>query len=465
MLEAQKMKPTLTMDEDACGEDVTSSAITSRKRKRNEIQKKKQDNLNHRQRSQQLQQLSIQALLSVPLKYILRKTSNTKNKTVSNHPPDENSTNSGGKRRKEQLLLSKTEASAFIKLSNLAHEIDMLLYMLSSALHRSHVTKQLSMLISIPHSTFTSNISSNGFNCNDAAVATVAATSLSEATKIPSNKNTSGNNNSNTFPYNYYLRPIQCILNIHGTKIPNQVIQHVQENLERILSVEFPLLYQILIQCAEQNWFFSNALLVPEDDDDDDDEEDGDDGNDGNDSNDESCSDNNSSISNRNSKKRKKNANYVSQLGRDKGILAELEEEVCRRMDGLIQMATGTSVSLPSFDDCDDGCNPDGGADVDIDNIVNTSPDNREGLMSIEKLCQDLFSDSNDNNARSDSLEGATNEKRYDNENDTDGEEQKKSSCVSDSNLLEQQNCIAATNSQKDAAAALGMLSSWGHDI
>jgi len=202
----------------------TTSTETHRKRKRDGVQKK-QPKHEQRQKLQRKQEQqggghpSIQALLSVPLKYILRKTSNIKiNKVSSNHSHDRNIKNTAnGKRKKEQLLLSKIEASAFIQLSNLAHEIDVLLYMLSSALHKSHVTKELSRLISTPRPTpGNSGNNGGGNNVGTASASASSSASNSTCTTIPtknkkcestssiSNSNSKNNNNN---AYNYYLHP------------------------------------------------------------------------------------------------------------------------------------------------------------------------------------------------------------------------------------------------------------------
>mmetsp|Transcript_4226 Transcript_4226/g.8080 ORF Transcript_4226/g.8080 Transcript_4226/m.8080 type:complete len:366 (+) Transcript_4226:36-1133(+) len=94
--------------------------------------------------------------------------------------------------------------------------------------------------------------------------------------------------------YNIYLRPLLCLLHTHGKVIPQQVVQYVQNQLEVILG-HFPGIIQSLRQCAEQNWSVSNTLLGMNVD-----------------------------------------GMEIDLLGKEKGILAEIEEEVCRRLQSLM---------------------------------------------------------------------------------------------------------------------------------
>jgi hypothetical protein len=93
---------------------------------------------------------------------------------------------------------------------------------------------------------------------------------------------------------NIYLRPLFCLLHTHGKVIPQQVVQYVQNHLEVILG-HFPAMIQSLRQCAEQNWSVSNTLLGMNMD-----------------------------------------GMEIDLLGKEKGILAEIEEEVCRRLESLM---------------------------------------------------------------------------------------------------------------------------------
>jgi len=109
---------------------------------------------------------------------------------------------------------------------------------------------------------------------------------------------------------NVFLRPLHCLLHTHGRVIPQQVVQHVQNHLEGILG-HFPVVIQSLRQCAEQNWSVSNALLGMSVD-----------------------------------------GLGVGMLGKEKGLLAELEEEVCKRMEGLMDVCNQNGLMIEnSFDE------------------------------------------------------------------------------------------------------------------
>lgn len=97
---------------------------------------------------------------------------------------------------------------------------------------------------------------------------------------------------------NAFLYPMHSILHLHGILIPQKVLQMVQNELERIL-LHFSPMIQTLQQLAEQNWSVSNALTVMV-------QTNGD--------------------------------AFVNVLGKEKGNLAELEEELCRRLEVVIQL-------------------------------------------------------------------------------------------------------------------------------
>jgi hypothetical protein len=97
---------------------------------------------------------------------------------------------------------------------------------------------------------------------------------------------------------NAFLYPMHSILHVHGILIPQKVLQTVQNELERIL-IHFSPMIQTLQQLAEQNWSVSNALTVMV-------QTNGD--------------------------------AFVNVLGKEKGNLAELEEELCRRLELVIHL-------------------------------------------------------------------------------------------------------------------------------
>lgn len=187
---------------------------------------------------------AIENLLSVPLKYILRRTSSSplspsaaQNKTNNPH------------------LLSRMEASLLLQITTISYELDALFQMSIEAIENSHTCKAISW----------------------------------EITQSP----------------NVFLRPLHCLLHIHGKIIPQQVIQYVQNELEGILS-DLPVIIQSLRQCAEQNWSVSNALMEM-----------------------------NISMT----------GTPVNLLGKEKGLLAEIEDEVCKRLEGLIDVCSSGNES------------------------------------------------------------------------------------------------------------------------
>lgn len=324
-------------------------------------QRWQQQERDEEEQEQSDQETSIAALLSVPLEYIFRQrqvpvgTSDQSSKP----PPLKKQKQNPSSHQKQPFLLSKTEAMTIIQVSNLAHELDCLVQMATNALYKAHLTRQLSIDLS----------------------------------------------SSNLHRHNNYLRPIHVLLKIHGDEIPNQILHHVQSNMDRILFIEFPSLCQVLNQCSEQNWSVSSALQT--------------------------------SIS---------FENNVSELGKEKGIVAEIEEELCKRMNGLIEMSmNGTSVNSNDSDE--------GGQDIfdrlNIKKIKSNYGNNHggdtdnEGFLTMAKLCHKLFHDDQEKET------GVT-------EQDDNNDEVEMESKQHDMDDI--------TQSQRVAASALGMLSSWGGD-
>jgi hypothetical protein len=95
---------------------------------------------------------------------------------------------------------------------------------------------------------------------------------------------------------NAFLYPMHSILHVHGIILPQKVLQTVQNELERIL-LQLPSVIQTLKQLAEQNWSVSNALTVMV-----------------------------------------QTNGVVNVLGKEKGNLAELEEELSRRLEEVMQL-------------------------------------------------------------------------------------------------------------------------------
>ncbi|GFH45023.1 hypothetical protein CTEN210_01497 [Chaetoceros tenuissimus] len=188
---------------------------------------------------------------------------------------------------KNPRLLSSMEAKLLLQITTLSYEIDALIQMSIEAIENSHQCKRFSQDI---HES-----------------------------------------------QNVFLRPLLCLLHTHGRVIPQQIVQHVQNHLEEILT-HFPIVIQSLKQCAEQNWSVSNALDGME----------------------------------------------IGMLGKEKGLLAELEEEVCNRMEKLMNI-------------CNDG------------NFISQEAFNEK---SMKDFCTQLFDGNNNTESSSDAL--TRNESDYD---------------------------------------------------
>eukprot|EP00554_Chaetoceros_debilis_P015210 CAMPEP_0194127094 /NCGR_PEP_ID=MMETSP0150-20130528/60340_1 /TAXON_ID=122233 /ORGANISM="Chaetoceros debilis, Strain MM31A-1" /LENGTH=725 /DNA_ID=CAMNT_0038820997 /DNA_START=147 /DNA_END=2321 /DNA_ORIENTATION=- len=185
---------------------------------------------------------------------------------------------------KKSYLLSRIEASLLLQITTLSYELDALISMSVQAIERSQICHDFSHDISNFHV----------------------------------------HQHSYPFPL-VYLRPLHCLLHQHGTTIPQQVIQHVQDHLEQILVGQIPSIVQQLKQCAEQNWSVSHALASL------------DLGADTDIHMSTSTSTSTNSVHSNGGGSDADNMN-VGTLGREKGLMAELEEEVCRRIEGIVKV-------------------------------------------------------------------------------------------------------------------------------
>lgn len=110
--------------------------------------------------------------------------------------------------------------------------------------------------------------------------------------------------NGIVFLENHYLFPFQSVLYLHGIVIPQKVLQYVQLEIERILT-QFPIIIQTLHQLAEQNWSVSNTLTA--------------------------ILQTNGDFS-------------VNNLGKEKSNLAEVEDELCRRLEQVMYLCRGEKL-------------------------------------------------------------------------------------------------------------------------
>ena len=261
--------------------------------------------------------LSIEALLSVPLSVIFRQTNSNNNGIGYKSSTQSN----------QNFLLSRVEATILLQISQLAHEMDTLTSMTLQALDKSRIVRDL-------HQSIRRHTTNDG---------------------VPT---------THDGQHPLYLRAIEPLLRVHGLTIPQQVLQHVQAETERILGNELPSLGRTMQQFSEQNWCVANTLedtmggimgTIGE-------EEDGD-GEEG--------------------------GSTVRRLAMEKRAVSELEEEVCRRIDGLVRMSHGGG---------DGGGGGDGqprfGDEVEEEtgDAFETAVDRRTGeFCSMEDFCGELL--------------------------------------------------------------------------
>jgi len=122
------------------------------------------------------------------------------------------------------------------------------------------------------------------------------------------------------YAYPRHLLALLPILSIHADSIPDRTVKHVQAESQRILA-ELAQCAATLRQCAEHNWTVSEHLLVDVGE---------------------------AAIEGAAGGGAAPVGTTGSNVGRDKESLAEIEEAVCDRIEGLIGMAMDTSSSSSS---------------------------------------------------------------------------------------------------------------------
>ena len=142
-----------------------------------------------------------------------------------------------------------------------------------------------------------------------------------------------------------YTRSLHPYLQMRGVTLPQKLLQYSQINIERILE-KLKAMNISLKQCCEQNFSVADTLLDTIGDENDNDSEGG----------------------------------TVGKLAREKSQLAELEEEMSRRIEGLIQM--GQEVS-----DSEEGSDYRGR----YTDIFDQAVDENGEFISIAKLCESMF--------------------------------------------------------------------------
>ena len=241
---------------------------------------------------------SVEALLSVPLDLILRE--------LPTPPASAATTATGAPRRKprRRTLLSRSEATTLLRVTQLSIEQDVLVQLASDVLANAHMCSTLRRRIEDSCRVLYGGTSNGGDGNN--------------------NGNASSSSGEMVPPVRYprHLLALLPILSVHADSIPDRTVRHVQAESQRILT-ELAQCATTLRQCAEHNWTVSEHLLV----------------------------DVGGAVGDGAA-----GTTTGSNVGRDKESLAEIEEAVCDRIEGLIGMAMDTG-STSKRGDSDDNSN------------------------------------------------------------------------------------------------------------
>ena len=235
---------------------------------------------------------SVEDLLSVPLDLILREL-------PTPHHASAATTATGAPRRKakRRTLLSRSEATTLLRVTQLSIEQDVLVQLASDVLSNAHMCSTLRRRIEDSCRV----LYGGDNNCGD------------------NNSGSSASNAGESVPpvrYPRHLLALLPVLSVHADSITDRTVRHVQAESQRILT-ELAQCATTLRQCAEHNWTVSEHLLVDV----------GGAMGDG-----------------------AGGTTAGSNVGRDKESLAEIEEAVCDRIEGLIAMAVETDSTSNSGD-------------------------------------------------------------------------------------------------------------------
>lgn len=284
---------------------------------------------------------SVEALLSVPLGLILREL-----------PTPASAAAAAGvstRRSRRRTLLSRSEATTLLRVTQLSIEQDVLVQLAADVLANAHMCSTLRRRIE-------------------------------ESCRALYGDDDAGETGPSVrYAYPRHLLALLPILSIHADSIPDRTVRHVQAESQRILT-ELAQCAATLRQCAEHNWTVSEHLLVDVGE---------------------------AAMEGAVGGGAGPGGTTGSNVGRDKESLAEIEEAVCDRIEGLIGMAVGTSSSSSST-----GCSnhsagvvsPAGGRkrkrgaegahEAIPPDVFDISVDYTTGdFVSMEELCQRLFAD------------------------------------------------------------------------
>mmetsp|Transcript_21189 Transcript_21189/g.60783 ORF Transcript_21189/g.60783 Transcript_21189/m.60783 type:complete len:492 (+) Transcript_21189:92-1567(+) len=292
---------------------------------------------------------SVEALLSVPLGLILRELPTPASATAAGTV-----TGAANRRTRRRALLSRSEATTLLRVTQLSIEQDVLVQLAADVLANAHMCSTLRQRIE--------DSCRSLYGCNDSG-----------------NGNTNGGGEA-VPPVRYprHLLALLPILSIHADSIPDRTVRHVQAESQRILT-ELAQCATALRQCAEHNWTVSEHLLVDIGE---------------------------AAMVGAVGAGAGAGGTVGSNVGRDKESLAEIEEAVCDRIEGLIGMAvdTGSSSSRSGGDHNASVGSPAGsrkrkrGAEdargAIPQDVFDVSVDYTTGeFVSMTELCQRLFAD------------------------------------------------------------------------
>ena len=290
---------------------------------------------------------SVEALLSVPLDLILRE--------LPTPPASASTTATGAPKRKtrRRTLLSRSEATTLLRVTQLSIEQDVLVGLAADVLANAHMCSTLRRRIEDSCRVLYGGTSHGGDNNNGSA-------SSSSGETVPPVR------------YPRHLLALLPILSVHADSIPDRTVRHVQAESQRILT-ELAQCATTLRQCAEHNWTVSEHLLV----------------------------DVGGAVGDGAG-----GTTTGSNVGRDKESLAEIEEAVCDRIEGLVGMAMDMG-STSTRGDTDDDTNikspassrkrKRGAEDASgavAQDVFDVSVDCKTGeFVSMAELCCRLFPD------------------------------------------------------------------------
>lgn len=294
---------------------------------------------------------SVEALLSVPLDLILREL-------PTPHASAPAATATGAPRRKtrRRTLLSRSEATALLRVTQLSIEQDVLVGLAADVLANAHMCATLRRRIEDSCRVLHGGTSNGGDSSSGGSASEIAEI-------VPPVR------------YPRHLLALLPILSVHADSIPDRTVRHVQAESQRILT-ELAQCATTLRQCAEHNWTVSEHLLV----------------------------DVGGAVGGGVG-----GTTTGSNVGRDKESLAEIEEAVCDRIEGLIGMAVDTG-STSNRGDSDDDVNikspagsrkrkrgaEDASGAIPQD-VFDVSVDYTSGeFVSMAELCGRLFPDLRD---------------------------------------------------------------------